>query len=109
MSRRRHRIPGKTSRTLGILFLVASPDTPGLTVAERLALTLRRDATISGRCACGAKRPTVRINPPELVQVELVHADDCPAADGPHLERLRNRLGDQLEWDTVLVQVKAAA
>jgi hypothetical protein len=35
------------------LSVIPSLSLPGLTEAEQLALTLRRGATISGRCACG--------------------------------------------------------
>ncbi len=48
------------------------------------ALTRRRMATVSGRCECGATRP--RLNRAQrraghVVPLEMVHEDDCPAAN----------------------------
>lgn len=89
--------------------VVPSPTTPGLTAGERLALTLRRDATVSRRCVCGAAMSRARVRRGEIVHVAIAHEADCPAADGPHFNRLIRRLGDRLEWESVVVELEVAA
>jgi hypothetical protein len=91
------------------LCVVPSPNSPGLTTAERLALTLRRDATISGRCACGATMPRVRARRGEVVHAAMRHEPECPAADGPHIEALVRRLGNALQYDQVIIEFEVAA
>jgi hypothetical protein len=39
----------------------------------------------------------------------MVHESDCPAADGPFLDALVRRLGDQLEHEAIIVEVEVAA
>jgi hypothetical protein len=101
------RLPRPLSRRRPIraLYVCPSPDTPGLTPAERLALTIRRDATVTGRCARGA---TMRVDGKgAVVHAVMEHEEDCPAADGPHLRRLAERLGDRLRSDFVVVELEA--
>src|SRR5213079_1834287 len=90
------------------LYVVPSPATPGLSAPERLALTLRRDATISGRCACGALLPRIRIRRGELVHAAMEHEADCPAAGGPRVEALVRRLGAELEHEAIIVELEIA-
>jgi hypothetical protein len=97
------------SRRERALYVVPSPATPGLSAAERLALTLRRDATVSGRCACGATMPPVRVRRGELVHLAMLHEPDCPAADGPLLDALVDRLGTRLEFESLVVEIEVAA
>ena len=103
------RIPGTYARRVRTLMVVPSPDSPGLTTAERLALTLRRDATVSGRCACGATLPRIRYRPGRVVHAAIEHEPDCPAADGPHLQQMAARLGGRLRYDHVLIELEVAA
>ncbi len=104
------RVPGTfTSRRMRALFVIPSPESPGLDPTERIKLQLRRDATIAGRCVCGARYPRVRARRGVVTHLAMVHQDDCPAADGPHLEQLVRRLGDRLEWQTVVVEFEVAA
>ena len=91
------------------LYLVPSPTTPGLTAARRIALQLRRDATVSGVCVCGARFPRVRARRGGVAHLAMRHEHDCPAADGPHFDQLVRRLGDRLEWETVVVELEVAA
>jgi hypothetical protein len=91
------------------LVIVPSPSQAGLSAAERLALTLRRDATVSGSCVCGAVAPRIRARRGETVHFAFQHEHDCPAADGPHLDALAARLGDELAFEMVVVQVEVAA
>jgi hypothetical protein len=109
MTAPRHHVPGMRARRERVLYLVPSPATPGLSTSERLALTLRRDATVSGRCACGAVRPRIRVHRGEVMHFVMEHEADCPAADGPHLEALVRRLGQQLEHEAIIVEVELAA
>jgi hypothetical protein len=37
------------------------------------------------------------------------HEPDCPAADGPQLEALARRLGDALEYESIVVELEVAA
>ena len=102
------RIPGTTStRRVRTLVIVPSPSQAGLSAAERLALTLRRDATVSGRCVCGAVAPRIRARRGETVHYAFHHERDCPAADGPHFQALASRLGDALQYEYVVVEVAA--
>ncbi|HEY8645035.1 MAG TPA: hypothetical protein VIL77_04070 [Gaiellaceae bacterium] len=103
------RIPGtRSSRRVRALFLLPSPDQPGLSAAERLALTLRREATVSGRCVCGAVAPRVRARRGEVTHVAMVHESDCPAANSC-LQALAARLGDALTYEYVVVELEVAA
>jgi hypothetical protein len=106
---RQSRMPGMRARRERVLYLVPSPATPGLSTSELLALTLRRDATVSGRCACGAVRPCIRYRRGEVVHFAMEHETDCPAGDGPHLEALVRRLGAQLEHEAIIVEIEIAA
>lgn len=105
------RVPGTycSRRPMRALYLVPSPTTPGLTAAEQVALRLRRDATVAGVCACGARFPRVRCRRGVVAKVAMIHEVDCPAADGPHFDQLVRRLGDRLEWETVVVEFEVAA
>ncbi len=89
--------------------LLPSPNQPGLTPAERLALTIRRDATVTGRCLCGAVAPCVRARRGEVTHYSMFHEADCPAADGPHLQALAARLGAAMEYETIIVDLPLAA
>ncbi len=113
MSRRRPRVHGTfhPRSTVRALYLVPSPDTPGLTAAERLALTLRRDATVAGRCVCGATFPPIRVVRGEAVDATMEHENDCPAANGPVFDRMLERLGGRraLRWESVVVEREVAS
>jgi hypothetical protein len=39
----------------------------------------------------------------------MEHEHDCPAADGPHLQALVDRLGGELSYETVVVELEVAA
>jgi hypothetical protein len=103
------RVPGTHRRTVRALVLVPSPDQPGLTDAERLALRLRAEATATGRCACGARWTPRQARRGEVVHVRMLHENDCPAADGPHLQRLAERLGESIVYESIVVGLKVAA
>lgn len=97
-----------------MLALVPTPK-EGASAKVRLGLRLRNEATVSGRCACGARQETYEIlNDGSLRQVAAVvpasariyytrflHEHDCPAAS-PELERavgrgeIRDPAGDLL-------------
>lgn len=104
------RVPGTFSggRRVKTLFVLPSPDTPGLTVGEQLALTVRRDATLSGRCACGATRPAVKIRRGRARDVAMEHERDCPAVSAT-LDVLVRRLGRALEYEAITVELEVAA
>jgi hypothetical protein len=104
------RVPGTPGRkTERALFVVPSPNQPGLTEAERFALRLRRDATVTGRCVCGAVRRPVRANRATLNHAAMVHENDCPAADGSHFQRLVERLGPGIAYELITADVEVAA
>lgn len=105
------RVPGTYAqpRRVRTLLVVPSPNTPGLTAAERLALMLRRDANIAGRCVCGATFPRVRYRHGGVLHAVMTHASDCPAADEPTLSRMVDRLGAALEYEAVVVDLEVAA
>lgn len=106
---KRSRVPGTTGRTLRTLFVLPDPDQAGLTPGERLALTLRRDASISGVCVCGATAKPIRYRKGQIMQLPFEHEHDCPAADGPHLERMVKRLGSALQYRAVIAEIEVAA
>jgi hypothetical protein len=39
----------------------------------------------------------------------MEHEHDCPAADGPHLQALVDRLGGELSYETVVAELEVAA
>ena len=51
----------------------------------------------------------VRANRATLNHAAMVHEEDCPAADGPHLLRLVERLGPDLAYELVTAEVEVAA
>ena len=106
---KRARVPGMSRRTVRALILVPDPEQAGLTQAERLALRLRRDASINGSCVCGAIAPPIRYRSGEVVSVTMLHEHDCPAADGPHLDRLAVRLGSRLVYQTIRAEIEVGA
>ena len=60
--------------------IVSDAGGPGLTSAERVALTIRNDATATGRCACGATwELPVALIPGTINRGRMIHEDDCPA------------------------------
>jgi hypothetical protein len=80
----------------GVAYLL--PDPAAFTSAEvQLAIGLRNEATLSGRCAvCGAggltraeRRRLGRDHQGEVGLLAFEHAADCPASDGRILEMLR--------------------
>lgn len=104
------RIPGtRSSRRVRALVIVPSPSQAGLSAAERLALTLRRDASVSGRCICGAVAPRIRARRGEVTHIPMMHEADCPAADGPHLYALAARLGDAIEYEYIVAELEVAS
>jgi hypothetical protein len=106
--RRRSRV-APTRAAMRAVVLVPSPTQPGLSEAERLALRLRRDANIAGACACGARFGSLRVRPGRIAHPVMRHRVDCPAGDGPTLERLAGRLGDALEYEAVVVELGAGS
>lgn len=78
------------------IVVVPDPNQPGLTPAERLALQVRVDALLAGRCACGA-RGTIHATEHGLAIAGFAHEPDCPAIS-PALERLAARLGERLAY-----------
>jgi hypothetical protein len=111
MSKRTGRIPGTsaTRRTVSALVLVADPQQNGLTDRERIALTLRADATATGRCACGAVWPRLRLKRGKVTHATMLHAADCPAASIDVLSALAARLGPSLKFAALRVELKQAA
>jgi hypothetical protein len=88
--------------------IVPSPSQPGLSPAERLALTVRRDATMRGACACGARAEPAQVRGGGVAVMPLLHMDDCPAVS-PLLERLAGRLGDRGVYELVVAEIEVAA
>jgi hypothetical protein len=80
----------------GMLFLLADPGSVQ-DLRVRLALGLRNDATLNGRCpACGARGPNraerrrlARKHRGEVVERTIWHAPDCPAGDDRLAELIR--------------------
>jgi hypothetical protein len=101
-------IPGARQRTIRALLVIPDPDQPGLSRSEQLGLRLRADATISGRCACGASCPPIRFRPGDIRVVPMEPEADCPATS-PEVERLAYRLGAALQFRQVIVEFKVAA
>lgn len=108
--KRRPRVPAsrRQPRTVRALVIVADPDAAGLIPPERLALQLRREATITGRCACGAVAPPVRIRQGKVTHWPVEHEHDCPAASAA-VDRLAARLGDRVLYQTLVVDLEVAA
>jgi hypothetical protein len=104
----RTRVPGTHGRTVRALVIVADPEQPGLSPAERLALRLRVAANVSGSCVCGARMAPVRIRAGELQVVPLEHHDCCPAIS-PIIDRVAARLGPRLLFRSVVVEMRVAA
>jgi hypothetical protein len=76
MSRRRPHVP-PTHRPR---MLVLVPELrEGATAAERIALTVRNSATLTGRCICGATPEGVQELAPGVYRAVFRHEDDCPA------------------------------
>jgi hypothetical protein len=76
MRRRRPHVP-PTRRRPRMLAIVREPR-EGATAAERIALTVRNSATLTGKCACGAT-PDVEELAPGVYRAVFRHEDDCPA------------------------------
>jgi hypothetical protein len=64
---------------------------------------------VTGRCVCGATAPRPRARRGEVTHYAMEHEHDCPAADGPHLQTLVERLGAELAYETVVVELEVAA
>jgi hypothetical protein len=77
MRRRRPHVP-PTRRRPRVLVLVRDPR-EGATAAERIALTVRNEATLTGRCICGATPEDVQELGPGVYRAVFRHEDDCPA------------------------------
>jgi hypothetical protein len=73
--RRPHVPPTRKPRAL-VLVPEAREDA---TAAERLALTVRNAANLTGRCACGATPEDVQELAPGIYRAVFRHEDDCPA------------------------------
>jgi hypothetical protein len=76
---------------LRTIAVVPSANNPRLTVAERMALTVRNAATASGKCACGAVIQGLpdKLIPREFTHIRMVHEDDCPAISKAALRAMR--------------------
>jgi len=76
--------------------IVPDLESPRLTIAERMALSVRNAATVSGRCACGAVIQGLpdELVPGEFTHVRMVHEDDCPAISNAALRGAR-KLGSE--------------
>ena len=83
-------------------FLVPRVD-PHLPEAIRLALARRRQATLTGRCACGNE--SLLVFRPEP-RVELAHEADCVATDDALLALLRRHglHAERLEYELVIAE-----
>lgn len=108
MSRGSRVPPTRRERVVRAVYVLPSTTQPGLTEAERVALTVRNAATLTGRCACGATAPRPSAVAGQITHQLLVHEDACPAAS-PVLGRLAERLGPDLVYDLVPVEIEAAA
>lgn len=99
MSERRHRERRRRQRMLALV-----PAATSATGADvQLALRLRNEATLTGRCACGAVGetfevlddgslvPAAEIAPGGLYYTRFEHEHDCPAGDGPYLDAALDR------------------
>jgi hypothetical protein len=87
------------------VFVLPDPDQPGLTAAERVALRVRNDATLTGRCVCGATAPRPRYRRGAVGVLPMRHAADCPAADGPVPDAIARRFGADLAHVLVVGEV----
>jgi len=63
-----------------VAFLVARP-LPGMAPELADAIRLRRDATVTGVCACGGRRHGGSTRPGHASHAYLLHAEACPAHD----------------------------
>lgn len=94
MSERKQRERRQWLRTLALIPTPAD----GASAKVQLALRLRNEATLTGRCACGAVqelfeveadgslRPASAVTAGHAYYAQFQHADDCPAIS-PEVER----------------------
>lgn len=76
--------------------LVIAPDSTDarLTTAERVALDVRSQAALTGRCPCGATMGIpADAMPGEVILVKVVHEDDCPAISAAAIRGLAKLAG----------------
>lgn len=73
------------ARTLAFLPSPTADAAPNV----RLGLRLRNEASLTGRCACGAAGEMV-VLAPGLYSIRFEHEDDCPAIS-PALQRALER------------------
>jgi hypothetical protein len=103
------RVPPTRSRTFKTLGIIPDPLQPGLSAAEREAITVRNRATIELTCPrCGARAPKARIRRGEVKIVPIVHEVGCLAAS-PLIEEAAERLGSSLRYTTVVYELQVAA
>lgn len=115
---RHHRIVGtrggRNPRPCGPLRVVAVAPMPaaGCPPALTLALTMRAEATATGRCGCGAfvDYPALRDSIGSgLHNLALEHEHDCPAARFTD-EQIRAAIGrGEVQWGYVIVEIPRAA
>jgi hypothetical protein len=74
----------------GVAVLMDAPD-PAWPAELRAAYRLRRDASLFGRCACGAVSDGYAAAP-GLAHLGFVHEDGCPASDDAFKALLRGRV-----------------
>jgi hypothetical protein len=94
MSRRRGTQHRRTRRAVALL----PTPTAAASAKVQLALRLRNEANLTGRCPCGARgrlveilengtlRPAGLVEPGRLYRIEFAHENDCPAIS-PEIER----------------------
>jgi hypothetical protein len=89
------------------IFVIPALDQPTrLSKLERRALRVQRDATLSGRCACGAAMPSaVDAKAGDVQNWVMEHQPPCPAA-GRTLADLAARLGPALTLELLPVELE---
>jgi hypothetical protein len=60
-------------------FVLVSEPRDGATAAEQLALEIRNNASVTGRCICGATPEDVQELAPGIYRAVFRHENDCPA------------------------------
>ena len=84
--------PYELLRQGDVAYLVARP-IPGMDPELAAAITLRRDATVTGTCPhCGARRHGGPPRPGHRADAHYLHAEECPASDR-HIDELVERTG----------------
>ena len=84
--------PYELLRQGGVVFMLTRP-LPGMNAELAAAITLRRDATITGTCpGCGARRHGGPPRPGHRADAHYLHDEDCAASDR-NVDELVERTG----------------